>query len=62
MVTIGDTLTAVFAGFVIFAIIGYMAKEIGVPIEDVATQGERGGSGTVTLVLSVGFAGNWGFG
>ena len=40
VVAIGDTLTAIFAGFVIFAIIGYMAKEIGVPIEEVATQGQ----------------------
>jgi solute carrier family 6 amino acid transporter-like protein 5/7/9/14 len=34
-----DCLTSVFAGFVIFAIIGYMAHELHAPVEKVATEG-----------------------
>ena len=34
-----DCLTSVFAGLVIFAIIGYMAHELNVAVEDVATEG-----------------------
>ena len=40
IVAIGDTLTAIFGGIVIFGIIGYMAHELQVPIEKVATQGK----------------------
>ena len=37
--------TSVFAGLVVFAIIGFMARETGRPIEDVVSQGEpRGGA------------------
>ena len=39
IVATGDCLTSIFAGFVIFAIIGYMAKDMGVDISEVATQG-----------------------
>ncbi|KAK2156903.1 hypothetical protein LSH36_202g04000 [Paralvinella palmiformis] len=39
VVAIGDALTSIFAGVVIFAIIGYMSKELQVPIDEVATQG-----------------------
>ena len=39
MVAVGDCLTSIFGGVVIFAIIGYMAHELGVDIKDVATQG-----------------------
>ena len=35
-----DCLTSVFAGLVIFAIIGYMAHELHVAVEDVATEGQ----------------------
>jgi len=40
VVTVGDCLTSIFAGVVIFAIIGFMAKEMGVDVGEVATQGE----------------------
>ena len=40
VVAIGDCLTSIFGGVVIFTIIGYMAHELGVEIKDVATQGQ----------------------
>jgi len=39
IVGMGNCLTSFFAGFVIFGIIGYMAHELGVKVEDVAAQG-----------------------
>lgn len=39
VVSIGNCLTSFFAGFVIFGIIGFMAHELGVPVENVAVQG-----------------------
>ena len=41
MVGCGNCMTSFFAGFVIFGIIGFMAHELGVPVEEVAAQGER---------------------
>ena len=41
VVAVGDCLTSIFGGVVIFAIIGYMANELGVPIDKVATQGKH---------------------
>jgi len=40
IVGLGNCLTSFFAGFVIFGIIGYMAHELGVKVEDVAAQGK----------------------
>ena len=39
IVTLGDCLTSFFAGFVIFAVLGYMANEQGVPVPDVVKSG-----------------------
>jgi len=39
LVGMGNCITSFFAGFVIFGIIGYMAHELGVKVEDVAAQG-----------------------
>ena len=32
--------TSIFAGFVIFSVVGFMSKQAGVDVEDVATAGE----------------------
>ncbi|XP_071081857.1 sodium- and chloride-dependent glycine transporter 1-like [Haliotis cracherodii] len=39
IVSLGDSITCVFAGFVIFSYLGYMAGKLGVDIKDVATDG-----------------------
>lgn len=39
IVSIGDVLTSIFAGCVIFSIIGYMAEELNIEISDVAKEG-----------------------
>ncbi|XP_068246956.1 sodium- and chloride-dependent glycine transporter 1-like isoform X1 [Palaemon carinicauda] len=39
VVSIGNCLTSFFAGFVIFGIIGFMAHELGLPVEKVAVDG-----------------------
>ncbi|XP_078340686.1 sodium-dependent proline transporter-like [Crassostrea virginica] len=39
IVSVGDTLTCIFAGFVIFSYLGHMAGELNVKVEDVAQEG-----------------------
>ena len=41
MVSIGNCLTSFFAGFVIFGIIGFMAYEMGVEVDQVAKGGNK---------------------
>lgn len=40
LVSVLDCLTSVFAGFVIFSIIGYMAHELHQSVDTVATDGK----------------------
>ncbi len=39
IVSMGDCLTSIFGGVVIFSFIGYMAHVLQSPIDEVATQG-----------------------
>jgi len=39
VVATGDMLTSVFGGFVTFSIIGFMAEELRLPLNKVATHG-----------------------
>ena len=48
--TLGDSLTSVFGGVVIFSFIGSMANTLNVPVADVAT---KGSSAVVTLADTV---------
>ena len=40
LVTVGNCLTSLYAGFVIFSILGYMANKQGVEVKDVASSGQ----------------------
>ena len=37
--SLADGLTSFYGGFVIFAVVGFMAKEANVTVEEVATEG-----------------------
>ena len=39
MIAVINCATSIFAGFVIFSVIGYMAKKAGVDVEEMANQG-----------------------
>ncbi|XP_043199073.1 sodium- and chloride-dependent glycine transporter 1-like [Amphibalanus amphitrite] len=41
IISCGNCLTSFFAGFVIFGIVGFMAHELGVEVDEVVAQGER---------------------
>ena len=38
--SIGNICTSIFAGFVIFSIVGYLAYELDMPVDKVVEQGE----------------------
>ena len=49
IVAFGNIATSLFAGFVIFAIIGYLAKELDLKVEEVVDQGN---TYTILVLLS----------
>lgn len=40
IVTLGNAITSILAGFAIFSVLGYMSQELGVPVDQVAKAGE----------------------
>lgn len=40
IVTLGNAVTSILAGFAIFSVLGYMSQELGVPVNQVAKAGE----------------------
>ena len=53
IVCVGNCLTSFFAGFVIFAIIGFMAHEMGLPINEVAQKGRESRAPLDTRIIHV---------
>ena len=39
IVTLGNAVTSILAGFAIFSVLGYMSQELGVPVDQVAKAG-----------------------
>ncbi|XP_030854065.1 sodium- and chloride-dependent creatine transporter 1 isoform X2 [Strongylocentrotus purpuratus] len=52
IVAVGNSLTSLYCGFAVFAILGYMAKQIGVPVQEVV----KGGFGLVFVVCPAALA------
>lgn len=42
IVTLGNAITSILAGFAIFSVLGYMSQELGVPVDQVAKAGRWG--------------------
>lgn len=40
IVTVGNAVTSILAGFAIFSVLGYMSQELDVPVQEVAKAGE----------------------
>lgn len=40
IVTLGNAITSILAGFAIFSVLGYMSQELGVPVDQVAKAGK----------------------
>lgn len=40
IVTLGNAITSILAGFAIFSVLGYMSQELGVPVDKVAKAGQ----------------------
>lgn len=43
IVTLGNAVTSILAGFAIFSVLGYMSQELGVPVDQVAKAGGQAG-------------------
>lgn len=43
IVTLGNAITSILAGFAIFSVLGYMSQELGVPVDQVAKAGGQTG-------------------
>lgn len=43
IVTLGNAITSILAGFAIFSVLGYMSQELGVPVDQVAKAGGQAG-------------------
>lgn len=56
IVTLGNAITSILAGFAIFSVLGYMSQELGVPVDQVAKAG-RQAAGPRWVRVCVGTAG-----
>lgn len=56
IVTLGNAITSILAGFAIFSVLGYMSQELGVPVDQVAKAG-RQAAGPWWVRVCVGSAG-----
>lgn len=51
IVTLGNAITSILAGFAIFSVLGYMSQELGVPVDQVAKAGHDHVASVTFLVL-----------